>query len=100
MTRNLTDEIDTFIYGGYADALKRTPAGTYVLPHGDETWLPVEDWKKKYQFPGGRTLEHIAKWFYEMGLRDGLDKRINEQLERFAMQIYGHESIEGGGSNL
>ena len=87
MKRNFTDEIDTFIYGGYADELHRTPTGTFVKLHGQEDLIPVEDWKKKYQFPGARTLEHIARWFYEMGLRDGLDQKINKQSEQYSMEI-------------
>lgn len=92
MKRNFTDEIDTFFYGGYADELLRTPTGTFVKMHGQEDFIPVEDWKKKYQFPGGRTLKHIAKWFYEMGLRDGLDQKINAEMEKFTMKILSQET--------
>lgn len=87
MKRILTEEIDKFIYGGYADEILRTPKGTYVRIHGQEDFIPVEDWKKKHQFPGGRTLEHIALWFYEMGLRDGLDQKISAEMEKFTMKI-------------
>ncbi len=96
MKRNFTDEIDTFFYGGYADELMRTPKGTFVKPYGQEDFIPVEDWKKKYQFLGGRGLEHLAKWFYEMGLRDGLDQKINAQLEKFTMKILSPKQGEGG----
>lgn len=85
--QKFTEEIDKFIYGGYADAIFRSPEGAYVKPHGQNDFIPVEDWKNKYRFSGGRTLEHLAKWFYEKGLRDGLDQKINTEMEKFTMEF-------------
>lgn len=71
--RDFEKEIDDFIFGGFVDWVRRDETGCYVLIQ--DAWIPVVDWKKKYQFSGARNLSYLARYFYnlgqmEMGKRD------------------------------
>ena len=63
--RDFVQEVDDFIYGGFVDWIRRDETGCYV--YIQDVWIPVEDWKKKYQLIGARDLTHLARYFYNLG---------------------------------
>ena len=63
--RNFEDEVDDFIFGGFVDWIRRDETGCYV--YIQDAWIPVVDWKNKYEFPGARDLTSIARYFYNLG---------------------------------
>lgn len=65
MDMDFVKEVDCFIYGGYSDWVRRDETGCYVRL--EDTWIPVEDWKKKHKFPGARDLTYLARYFYNLG---------------------------------
>ena len=91
--RDFEKEIDDFIFGGFVDWVRRDETGCYVLTR--DAWIPVVDWKKKYEFSGARNLSYLARYFYNLGqmeMRAGEIKpkqEWNENDERILKGIIG-----------
>jgi len=60
------NEIDDFIFGGFVDWIRRDDTGCYAFIKDD--WIPVVDWKDRYQFTGARSLSAFARYFYNLGM--------------------------------
>lgn len=58
--------IDDFMYSGWGD-VKREDGKVFVFIHGD--WIPVYDWKGRYEFTGARTLVAFARHFFVKGMQ-------------------------------
>ncbi len=63
--RDFVQEVDDFIFGGFVDWIRRDETGCYV--HIQDGWIPVVDWRKKYEFPGARNLTNLARYFFNLG---------------------------------
>lgn len=63
--KNFEQEVDDFIFGGFVDWVRRDETGCYVFIQ--DAWIPVVDWKEKYEFPGARNLTSLARYFYNLG---------------------------------
>lgn len=73
--KDFEQEIDDFVFGGFVDYVKRNETGCYAQIHDD--WIPVVDWKDKYEFPGARDLSSLARYIHSLALlslRDEIDK--------------------------
>ena len=83
--RDFVQELDDFIFGAYVDLVRRDETGCYVFIQ--DAWIPVVDWKKKYEFPGARGLTQLARYFYNLGCLENCNGEQNRFRNHFVHNV-------------